>query len=352
MSKKYALAVVIGRMQPPHNGHLHLIEEAYKVADNVLVIFGDTGGPRTIKNPFPGYHRTQMIQGACNEAGLPVPSCAMIYDHPNDQVWIAEINSIVDRHIDALGILPVVAIVGHKKDKTSKYLDWFPQYGLHEVPFKDLVGGQSLNIDATKIREFLFTNQLAYAQGCVPPYIFNQLIDFKKEDLFLHLEAEYDHIKKYKDSWKAAPYAPTFLTVDAVVIQSGHILLCERGKAPGRGLFALPGGFVEQGDRLLDAALRELEEETGIHVQEEVLRRCLVAKEYFDDPERSMRGRTVTHAFLFKLNDAKTLPKKKNGCDPDGGITRSFWLPINELDPSNMFEDHYYIIQTMLQRLP
>jgi bifunctional NMN adenylyltransferase/nudix hydrolase len=354
MSKQYEVAIVIGRMHPVHNGHMHLISEAFKIAHRVLVLLGDTGGPRTIKNPFTIAQREQMILNSCVELGLPAPDVTYVFDSPSDQAWISRVNGRVKVILDhyKLPRKGSVVLVGHNKDNTSRYLDWFPNFAFSEIPYKELGPGESFNIDATKIREFYFTDQLAYAHGSVPQSVFNKLLLLKNTDQIQCLIEEYKDISKYKKSWEVAPYPPTFLTVDAVVIQSGHILLCERGKTPGKGLYCLPGGFVEQKDRLVDSMLRELDEETGINIQKEVLRGRIVAKEIFDDPERSLRGRTVTTAFLIKLDDTKDLPKLKTKCDPDGGVVRSFWLPLNDIGSSNMFEDHFQIIETMLQLLP
>jgi 8-oxo-dGTP diphosphatase len=61
------------------------------------------------------------------------------------------------------------------------------------------------------------------------------------------------------------PDAPR-VGVGAVVTRDGHVLLVKRGKAPSQGVWAIPGGRVELGETLQQAAERELLEETGITV--------------------------------------------------------------------------------------
>jgi 8-oxo-dGTP diphosphatase len=55
--------------------------------------------------------------------------------------------------------------------------------------------------------------------------------------------------------------------VGAVVIRDGKVLLVERGRAPGKGLWAIPGGSVELGESLQAAAEREILEETGVVIR-------------------------------------------------------------------------------------
>jgi len=55
--------------------------------------------------------------------------------------------------------------------------------------------------------------------------------------------------------------------VSISVFRDGRVLLATRTKPPYAGLFTLPGGHVEAGEKLADAALRELEEETGVKAE-------------------------------------------------------------------------------------
>lgn len=54
------------------------------------------------------------------------------------------------------------------------------------------------------------------------------------------------------------------LCVGAVVVRDGAILLIRRGSPPGQGLWSVPGGRVQRGETLAEAACRELREETGL----------------------------------------------------------------------------------------
>jgi 8-oxo-dGTP diphosphatase len=94
------------------------------------------------------------------------------------------------------------------------------------------------------------------------------------------------------------PYPRPSLTVDiALVTVEPHprVLLIQRKAEPFAERWALPGGFVDQDERLIDAARRELKEETGLD------QAYLEQLHTFGDPGRDPRGWTVSVAFLAQV---------------------------------------------------
>lgn len=89
------------------------------------------------------------------------------------------------------------------------------------------------------------------------------------------------------------------LTTDCVVFDArGRVLLIRRKNPPFVGGYALPGGFVDIGERIEDACRRELSEETGLKVGD--LRLIGV----YSDPGRDPRGHTCSVAYLAEVESA------------------------------------------------
>jgi ADP-ribose pyrophosphatase YjhB (NUDIX family) len=180
-----------------------------------------------------------------------------------------------------------------------------------------------------------------FIRSVVPESVLQYLENFANTEEYQQILREIDFVEKYKSQYAGFPYPPTFVTADAVVVQSGHILMIRRRAEPGRGLLALPGGFLDAyGDKSLeDAMLRELREETCLKVPAPVLRGSIVESKVFDAIERSTRGRTITHAFYINLPSGE-LPRIKAGSD----ASSAKWIPISKITSSECFEDHYEII--------
>ena len=357
MAHDYNIAVFIGRFQPFHNGHLSVILEGLDRADHLVVLVGSAGSPRCHRNPFTFDERSRMIYESIpahlrNRVRIkPLEDAAY-----NDSRWIHRVQSNVTRAAWEFGYTnePSTALIGHSKDHTSYYLKLFPQWHSIDVPnYKNMNSTRIRNAYFSNIAEMWLSDCDGHKIGDLPqdhivtPEVRRFLMEFINTPAYKIIKDEYEFILKYRASWAVAPYAPTFVTVDSIVVQSGHVLVIRRGAVPGKGLWAMPGGFINADERIRDAVIRELREETGIKVPEPVLRGSVIAQDVFDDPNRSARGRTITHAFLIKLKDDAALPRVKGMDDAD----KAKWIPISELRREDFFEDHYDIIQNMIARI-
>ena len=334
MSKKYDTLVLIGRFQPFHNAHLEIVKRATALCDKLIIVVGSSRQPRTYKNPFSFEERARMIREATMGLSLQIsidPNIDTIY---NDQAWAVRVQQIVAQHTkpgDRVGI------IGHKKDDSSFYLDMFPQWGYEDVELVEF-------LSAVDVRDLYFkwTFNSNFIKNVVPDSTYESLMAFRKTEEFAQIVREREFIAEHNKQYAGLKYPPIFSTADAVVICSGHVLMIKRRAEPGKGLWALPGGYVNANtDKSVeDAAIRELREETQIKVPAPVLRGSIVRSRVFDAIGRSPRGRIITHAFHIQLPDGE-LPKVKGSDDAE----KARWVPIAEVRSEQCFEDHYEILQ-------
>ena len=340
---KNEYAVYIGRFQPFHLGHVHVINEALEHAEQLLIFIGSSNESRTANNPFTFAERCDVIfKWADAEGLLERVSVLHIEDTDTDQEWLEylsiTINSIVRGSKD-------VTIVGHDKDDSSWYLTAFPQYS-------NLLVRNYYNLNATCIRE-------EYFLGNNPAYELKPMLPNSTKDFLINFKV--NRTKEFRDlcnstkieSTKVATEYPRIEhTADCIVLgtyedscELPYILLIKRKNNPGKGEWALPGGFVEVNETVLASAYRELEEETG--VTKGSLTEDTPVGYCFDHPDRDPRGRIITTAFVVEL-----------GCVIDDlyfaakdDAEEAQWFPLSDILLSNlpMFLDHKKIIQHCLR---
>jgi 8-oxo-dGTP diphosphatase len=130
-------------------------------------------------------------------------------------------------------------------------------------------------------------------------------------------------------------YKNPALTVDAVIVTDGKIVLIKRKEGPFQGQYALPGGFVEYGETVEAALRREVFEETGLVVQ------VISLIGIYSDPHRDPRGHIISAAFGAEIVSGVLA----GGSDAAEAI---FW-EITHLPP--LAFDHAQIIQDALRSL-
>jgi 8-oxo-dGTP diphosphatase len=102
-------------------------------------------------------------------------------------------------------------------------------------------------------------------------------------------------IESLKDFLGNRGFLKPSLTVDGIIIYKDKLVLIKRANPPFKDKYALPGGFVEYNEKVEDAAIREMEEETGLKTE---------IKNIFgvySDPKRDPRGHTVSVVFEMEV---------------------------------------------------
>ena len=125
------------------------------------------------------------------------------------------------------------------------------------------------------------------------------------------------------------------LTVDGVILKEKKILLIKRKNEPFKGKWALPGGFVEYGERVEESVIREVYEETGLKTK---IRDFIGV---YSDPNRDPRGHTVSVVYILDIQGGEL----KSG---DDAADAKFF---NLKDLPELSFDHYIIIRDFLRRI-
>lgn len=282
------IGLVIGRFQPFHNGHAHIITRALEDNEFVVVVIGSSGHPKTIKNPWTHLQRTEMISAFARDMRIDSNRIQFVsvYDHSNDDDWILDIRTKLNRFVKDND---EVTIYGNEKDHSSYYLELFPDWDLVEVP---LYGNGKIN--ATDFREKLFEDKEDLYQE-LPQSVVRYLQEWQKHDSFKELQREYQLIKKYKSQFEGLKHEPIFVTVNAFITIPGKVVLVRRKSEPGKGLLSLPGTFVDP-IKTLKESLSDYINQTLLWVEDD----CFVDHKVFDRPGRALRGRTIAHTFKIK----------------------------------------------------
>jgi 8-oxo-dGTP diphosphatase len=123
-------------------------------------------------------------------------------------------------------------------------------------------------------------------------------------------------------------------TVDAIIQKNSQILLIERKKEPFKGYLVLPGGFVNEGERVEDAAKREVKEETSLDI---VLLEILGV---YSEPGRDPRGHVMSTVFIGEIS--KVSYKVDAIAQDDAAAIE--WLNLEEVVNTRFGFDHRRII--------
>ncbi len=312
-------AVVRGRFAPVTQDAMGRLRGALKRFDRLIVLIAAAEVAPSCRLPWTATHRATMLTHALGD-DIGRVDIRLSADHPYSP---DDLRAATEAHVH--GVLRL-----HGDD--GAYVEHLPDEAASPELIADLFEGRD---DALRT---------AVAEGT-----FSALSAFRGDPGYGRLATEHKYIKDYKTSWSSAPWPVNLVTVDLVIVCTppagenagkSHILLVRRGGINGYGQWATPGGFLERDERLRDAAFRELREETGLILSDDEAREALCDVAVFDDPERSARGRVITHGFYFHLK--RELPVVAGADD----ALEARWVPVRELPAMHgtFFEDHPHVI--------
>jgi bifunctional NMN adenylyltransferase/nudix hydrolase len=338
-SGPHALAVVLGHFRVPGHRPVALLRHALGLAPQVLLAIASSRLPRSVRNPFTFEERAALLRST-----LSAEDNERVAVHALRE-WYEPRRAEDDlRH--AAGSFagePVLLL----RDEAEEDADRLPVPAGWQRAYYDF-DSCSRNVDAASGHFWLEKppdGAWAALQAQAPEAMHAFLRDWVHGEHFARLHEEAQLIAREKKAWSVAPYPVVLVTVDAVVQAAGHVLLVRRGRPPGKGLWALPGGFVERDETTYAAAVRELREETGLPLDDGEVARAFRGARVFDDPRRSQRGRVITHAHHFAL-DVPALPAVAGGDDAEAAQ----WMPIERLAAleEEFMDDHLHVLDSFL----
>lgn len=349
---KYTALVFIGRFQIPHHGHFNVIKDGLYYTNRLIIGIGSANRPRSPRNPFTYEERVDFIANCgITEIEEAVRDGRIVFMPVDDNVynekaWVSQVRKGVESITGKY--TTDTCLIGCSKDNSSYYLKLFPFW-------KSI--GVEISVHATEEAQKPYNSSeirdwwVSYARGVArntnilsytTEKVVNALIAYCDTEWYSNMVKELEEIHLYKTEWKKAPYPVCFNTVDNVVTCNGKILLIKRGKFPGKGMLALPGGFLNIDEDFTTGALRELAEETQIETPENVLRAWAKPPVTFAALDRDPRGRTITHATWVNL-PFFDVPSVIAGDD----AAEAFWADPKDIDPRQMISDHYFIIREL-----
>ncbi|MFH1257488.1 MAG: adenylyltransferase/cytidyltransferase family protein [Candidatus Micrarchaeota archaeon] len=157
-------ALVIGRFQPFHNGHLEAIRKIIKENGRLLLLIGSTQETRTQKNPFSAKEREGMIMGVLKAEGLSSKTrIILLNDENNHERWAGRVKEIA------------------KKADVVYSGNWLVQH-LLKGKYEIRTMASSVKISATKIREMIRKNDPEWKKW-VPKGISKYIVENKLEKI-------------------------------------------------------------------------------------------------------------------------------------------------------------------------
>lgn len=281
----------IGRFQPLHKAHCKTIQNLAKKVDCLIIGIGSSNKHHTVDDPFTLKERADMINDSVKIKNYSIKPIPDLDDYSR---WA--------KHVTGLTGKVDVVFTGNKLVK-----ELFEKENIRVKLIKPRG-----YISATLVRDMISKGQ------CWEKYVTKETADIIKK---------VDGVERIKNLSK--PYKNPVPTVDIIIEYKGGIVLIERNHEPFG--WAIPGGHVDYGESLEDAAVREAKEETSLDVK-------LVEQFHtYSDPKRDPRGHKIATVYIAKAGG-----KARAGSDAKKvKVFTKDDLPDMVFDHKKILEDYF-----------
>ena len=331
MNKDNTLAVIIGRFQPLHNGHVALIREALANHDQVLLLVGSVNRETNFNNPLTAEERFDLIHEQFEDETQSL-IVRGLKDKPTDDEWVEEVTAnVMNIEEDP----SKVVLYTSEKDE-----EFYKTSFIYNLAIK-----QSGGINATDIRNMWYVlSELT----SIPTHVHEFLKGIPEERRLILKNEQLSCLTQLSCAIHTHAFGnPIEPVAHAVVVHRNKILLVKRMGVRGKGQWAIPGGYVEHMETTRMAAIRELKEETGLDLQ--VLRAKELAaavEENLDD----LSVRTIGHNYLYIIDPMEEQPVVSLDT---AECSDYMWVDTLDVltEKMNLFYNHTVVIQRLFSVL-
>ena len=118
--KKYKLGMYLGRFQPFHNGHKSIVDKMLEECEEVVIVIGSAQAKGTLKNPFPVWERSTMINSIYEDKPVAIISIPDRLNVGNNSGW----GDYVMRLLHSFGYEPDAIYQGYEVERNTWFKNW------------------------------------------------------------------------------------------------------------------------------------------------------------------------------------------------------------------------------------
>ena len=333
--KEYELAVVIGRFQPFHNGHLALLRQAAGLSGKVLAVLGSAQASGDEKNPLDAAQRECMVRSVWQTEGIEGElAIESVKDCWDNEQWAREIRALARK---ALGKEGKVALCGFEKDATSAYLRLFSDWDLQPAVHVDL-------INATDLRKLWLSREgsagkMALARSMMPQAAWEFIDAFRSLPAFGRI---LERAQRHEEAKALHGLDERGRLAAIAMVFCGDKVLLAREAALGDGaLMGLPFAPLGPRQRAGACALECAKAQGGLETFPSTLAGRFEGIMLADHPDRALPGRQIGLVYIFRLH----------GPEPELRPNAGKWVDAKEAaaSPELLAQDHAHLIGRALQ---